>query len=64
MGVFLNFWLTLSGPGHQPNELFLAYVFLELKLNSTSFEPLLGFLAYLLNILRTGVRYIRTSISA
>ena len=44
--AFFEFLANLSGPGRQLNESWLQ-IFLGSKLNPATFEPLIGFLAYL-----------------
>ena len=52
MGVFAFLWPTLPGPGHPSNEpTFWPKYFYETRLSYESLEPLIGFLAYLDQIL-------------
>ena len=47
---FKTSWLTLPGPGPQPLDIiFLLNFILETRLESESFEPLIGFLAFLVH---------------
>jgi len=50
--MFSPFWPSLPGLGRQPNEPFLAHLFLETGLKSASLEFLIGFLSYLETKLR------------
>ena len=45
VGVFLNFWPTLTGPGRQSNEPFFGSIFLETRRSSASLEPFIDLLA-------------------
>ena len=44
--LFFDILANLSGPGHQLNKSWLQ-IFLKSKLNPATFEPFIGFLAYL-----------------
>ena len=43
----MRFWLSLHGPGRQPNDPFLAQGCFEARLSSGSLESLIGFYEYL-----------------